>query len=160
MEKKIKDIPAALVENKDVPDFMKEIENDLSNFKEEIQVEQSDPVQVSVPEKKKRGRKPKDKFEQDITEKRVVSDTIINGALLLLFIDVVIPNLIAMINNKMSKKKIKASRLAMTEGQKRELQPIADEAARAIQLQGNPITILAFSIVSIYATNLLLIKTE
>jgi hypothetical protein len=160
MEKKIKDIPAALVENKDVPDFMKEIENDLSNFKEEIQVEQPDPVQVSVPEKKKRGRKPKDKFEQDITEKRVVSDTIINGALLLLFIDVVIPNLIAMINNKMSKKKIKASRLAMTEGQKRELQPIADEAARAIQLQGNPITILAFSIVSIYATNLLLIKTE
>jgi hypothetical protein len=157
--KKIKEIPK--VETSEaVPDFMKEIDNDLSGFKEEIQVEQPEPDHVSIPEKKRRGRKPKDRFDQDVTEKRVISDTIINGALLLLFIDVAIPNLIAIINNKFTKKKVKASRLQMTEAQKRELEPIANEAARAIQLQGNPITILAFSIVSIYATNLLLIKTE
>jgi len=146
--------------SENIPDFMKEVDADLQGFQQEIEVEKSEPEQLDITSPKKRGRPRKDRFKEPIEEKRVISDTIINGSLLLLLIDVAIPSVITLINNKVSKKKIKSNRLQLTAAQRTELEPIANEAAKYIQLQGNPVTMLGLALFGIYFTNLMLLKAD
>jgi hypothetical protein len=147
-----------------VPDFMKEVDSELEGFKEEIQVEKEpvpQPDELTITTKRRRGRKSNaERFAEKKEEKQVISDTIINGALLLLLIDVAIPSIITLINNKVSKKKIKSSRLQLTATQRSELQPLADEAARQIQMQGSPVTMLMLGLFGIYFTNFMMLKSD
>jgi len=90
--------------------------------------------------------------------KKMLNSSIISGALFLLFIDLVIPNLISLVNNKVSKKKITAELLKLSNDQRKELEPLADEVARLINLQGNPAMVLSLSLAAIYLSNFMLLK--
>ncbi len=106
--------------------------------------------------KKKRGRpKGSTKKKADRFTQTVEGNEVINGALLLFFIDTIIPMGISFVHNRFSDDKINANHLKLSAPQKKELGEIADEVAKQIQLQGNPVTVLIISLISIYAGNLI-----
>jgi hypothetical protein len=131
----------------------KDIEDMLSGYKEDLQV--SDEPAATAKTK----RKSKKKVEAE-PEQPVEMPSMISGALLLLMIDLLIPNIIAFGNNKLSKEKIKASDLQLDNKQKKELEPIADEIAKTIALQGNPLTVLIVTLLGIYGINLMALKSK
>lgn len=135
-----------------------EIDTELSAFQEQVSVE-PEIIETDITPKKKRGRPKKDRFDNEENQ-NFISNSIITGTILLLLIDVVIPTIIVLVNNKVSKKKIKAVNLKLTQAQKSELQPLADEAAKKIMLEGSPVTMLIIGLIGIYTTNLLMLKAE
>ena len=130
----------------------KDIENMLSGYRQELQVT-DDPQPV----KNKRSRKKK---EPEPEPEPQAMPPMISGALLILMIDLIIPNVIALANNKLSKEKIKASDLQLETKQKNELEPIADEVAKTIQSFGSPLTVLIVTLLGIYGVNLMALKTK
>jgi hypothetical protein len=77
-----------------------------------------------------------------------------------MFIDLAIPNLISFVNNKFSKKKVKTKSMQLTEKQKNELEPFANEAAKQLMLKGNPVNVFIIALFSIYGLNFLMLKNE
>jgi len=118
--------------------------------------------------KKKRGRKPGQKagmsasdVQSDNPENTGVigENPIITGGLLMLLIDLVLPNVIALINNKVSKSKITASSLQLSEDERRQLEPLADQVAREMSVKANPLTVLIISLVGMYGMKLMTQKS-
>jgi hypothetical protein len=139
-----------------------EVNDLLSGYTEKVII---DTPSAQDAEKKKRGR-PK-KGEQDKTPQGTFSDPnvmpenpIISGSLMVLLIDLILPNVICMINNKVSKKKIKANLLMMTDEQRKQLEPVADQVAKEMSLKANPLTVLIVSMIGIYGVNLMMLKSE
>jgi len=131
----------------------KDIEDMLSGYKEDLQVS-DEPQQTG---KKRRSKK---KVENEPEKQPTEMPSMISGALLILMIDLLIPNVIALANNKFTKDKVKASDLQLDTKQKNELEPIADEVAKTIALQGNPMTVLVVTLLGIYGINLMALKTK
>jgi hypothetical protein len=134
-----------------IPDNPVETEEFLKTFKQEPIIEQPENEQQEQP--KKRGRKKKEEIPVIGS-----NSSIITGALFLLFIDFIIPNILCMVHNRVSKKKMKPDLIKLTDEQKKELEPIADEVAKQINLQGSPVTILAASLAAIYLGNFFMNK--
>ena len=133
-----------------------EISELLSGYSEKIIIDEPAAIQN---EKSKRGRKPKNAQEpiQQIQESPVIT-----GALMMMLIDLALPHLIAFANNKLNKKgkKIRASDLQMTNEQRKELEPVADQVAKEMMLQANPLTVLIISMIGIYGINFMMLKNE
>lgn len=129
----------------------KEIQDLLGGYKETLQVEE----QPEQPQSK-RGRKSKKQEPESAPE----MPSLISGALLVLMIDLIIPNIIAFANNKITNEKITAKSLQLTTAQKNELQPVADEVAKTIALQANPLTVLIVTLLGIYGVNLMALKSK
>lgn len=142
-----------------------EINNILSGYTEGFTFEntnESDEPSVfdSLPDeakpdfempKKQRGRPKKEKNV-------VVSGEILSGAMFLMLIDLTIPFLISVLNNQFSKTKIKPSDLQLSEKQKAELSPLADQVAKELNIEGNPIAIFVISLLGIYGLNFAMLK--
>jgi hypothetical protein len=126
-----------------------EVEAMLADFKEVPIIEEQ------ISDENDENGKVKTRRKKD---KKVINSSIISGALFLLFIDLVIPNLITLINNKVSKKKISAEMLKLSTDQRKELEPLAEEVAATINLKGNPTTVLVLSLGAIYLSNFMLLK--
>jgi hypothetical protein len=114
--------------------------------------------------KKKRGRKPGQKAgmsASDVTDMNpettgmIGENPIITGGLLMLLIDLALPNVIALINNKVSKSKITASTLQLSEDERKQLEPLADQVAREMSVKANPLTVLIISLVGLYGMKLM-----
>lgn len=151
----IKSDEKTIIENDPVKEIKtegvsKEIQDLLGGYKETLQVEE----QTEQP-KDKRGRKKKLVEPEQPPE----MPSLISGALLVLMIDLIIPNIIVFANNKITKEKIKAKDLQLTNAQKNELQPVADEVAKTIALQANPLIVLVVTLLGIYGVNLMALKT-
>jgi hypothetical protein len=86
---------------------------------------------------------------------KLSGDTVLSGALLLMLIDIALPNIMCMVNNKMSKKKVNPKALQMSKSQMDELSPIADKVTEQLLLKGNPVSVLIISLISIYGLNLI-----
>ncbi len=130
----------------------KDIESMLSGYTQDLQVsEEEQPV------KNKRSRKKK---QPEPEPEPQPMPSMISGALLILMIDLIFPNVIALANNKLSKDKIKASDLQLDNKQRNELEPIADEVAKTITSFGNPLTVLIVTLAGIYGVNLAALKTK
>jgi hypothetical protein len=93
-------------------------------------------------------------------EPAINENPIISGALLVMLIDIALPNLMAIINNKVSKKKIKASSLQLSEDERKQLEPLANQVAQEMSVKANPLTVLIISLVSMYGMKLMTQKTE
>ncbi len=130
----------------------KEVEDLLSGYKEQMIVDE--PKKEVI--KDKRGRKKK----IDEPDPEPVESSIISGALLILMIDLVIPNIMVFVNNKVTGEKLKVKDLQLTRSQQSELQPIADEVAKNIALRGNPLTVLIVTLIGIYGINLMALKAK
>ena len=129
----------------------------LNGYTEEANIpSESITVEHKEPEPKKKRGRPKgsgSKASKSRFTEKVEGNEIINGTLLIFFIDTAIPMAISFLNNRFSDEKVKASELQLTAAQKRDLQPIADEVAKQIAINGNPMTVFIISLVSIYAGN-------
>lgn len=144
--------------NYKLPENINEIEDQLKTFKTEAVIE---PILISGEPEIKGKRTRKKKGENDSEFAGIIGgSSIVSGALFLLLIDFIIPNIICLLNNKVSKKKINPSLLKLLDEQKKELEPIADEVAKLINLKGNPMTILIASLAAIYLGNFMLIKAS
>jgi hypothetical protein len=127
-----------------------EVETMLKDFTEVPEI--SEPLNNEEPAEIE-GKKTRKK-----RDKNVINSSIISGALFLLFIDLVIPNLISVVNNRVSRSKIGAEMLKLTTDQRKELEPLAEEVARLINIKGNPVMILSLSLGAIYLSNFMVLK--
>ena len=87
-----------------------------------------------------------------------ITGEIISGVLFLTLIDMLFPMLIAGLNNIASKDKIKYEHLQLTDKQKKELEPVANEVAKRIALTGNPIVLMCIAMGGIYGLNFAMLK--
>jgi hypothetical protein len=140
--------------NNTAKDVNKEIDNLLSGYTETPII--NEPVETG----KKRGRKPKDQSPPVNEEPKIMDSAAISGSLLILLVDLLIPNILVFANNKFSKKKMKASKLQMTAQQRSELEPLADAVAKQMALKSSPLAVLIISMVGIYGVNLIMQKGE
>jgi hypothetical protein len=135
----------------------KEIEDILSGYSEKIVIDEPSAINN---EKSKRGRKPKNGVSEP--QPSISETPIISGALMMMLIDLALPQLICFANNKLNKKgkKIQASALQMTPEQRKELEPVAEQVAKEMMLQANPLTVLIISMIGIYGINFMMLKNE
>lgn len=144
----------------------KEINDLLKGYSENANVHtdnnDSAPIQDDPPKKRKRGRPRKDEKQEPVEppQAEIQASDYINGAMFILLIDLLLPNVIAFGNNKLTKKKIKASKMQMTDKQRSDLQPLADEVAKHLLVNVSPITLFVISLVGIYGINFMMLKAE
>lgn len=102
----------------------------------------------------------KESFSQKQTDKNTSFK--IKGATLLFFIDLICPEIFAFLANKIYKKnKIKGQQIKLTQEEKQELEPIADEVALQIGMDNiSPVTQLSVSLVIMYGTKIYLEKSQ
>jgi len=132
-------------------DGLNEVNKLLSGYTEQLEVEPEKP-------KEKNGKKRGSKNVIEEPKPQVEINSVISGSLLILVIDLLIPNLIVFANNKMSKDKIKVKDLQLTAKQREELIPLADEASKKIALKADPLTTFLIGLVGIYGINLMGLK--
>jgi len=111
--------------------------------------------------KKKGQPKPPDKIRMHIEPNPApadISGELITGALLITLIDVFIPMLIVLINNWISKEKMKYDLLSLDEKQKSLLSPLADKVVAQLRISGNPSLLLLFAILGLYGIKFITIK--
>lgn len=133
---------------------MDEMNKLLSDYKEQATIEEEPTTQKA---KSKRGRPAKEK-EPEPSEIKV--DALINGAIFILLIDLVLPNIIAYANNQMSSKKIKAKKLQLTQEQRDNLEPMANEVAKHLLKNVNPMYMFFVALIGIYGINFMMLKDE
>ncbi len=83
-------------------------------------------------------------------KKLVISGEIITGLLFITLLDLVLPMAMTSVNNALTGEKMSQTDLKLTQTQKNELEPIADEVMKELQLKADPIFILIVSFISIY----------
>lgn len=147
-----------------------EITEQLQGYTEEMEVTKEEiKPETQEPEKpvkkETRGRKPGGKnkafkIPEPEPPKQLLASDLISGALFLMLIDLAIPNLIAFANNQVSKKKIKPKLLQLTDKQKQELEPFANEVTKQLLIKGNPLYVFIGCLVGMYGLNFMLLKNE
>ncbi len=91
-----------------------------------------------------------------VAQSGTVNSTLITGALFIMLVDLVLPMIIAFVNNQVSKVQIEASSLGLDDKQKKDFEKLADEVVKQFNLQANPAVILAVSMGGIYMMNTVL----
>ena len=138
----------------------KEIQDILNGYTEKIQIDEGQAISN---EKEKKTRKKRGSPVEQATE--IKEAPVITGALMMLLIDLAIPNCISYINNQIVKKtkkgkKVSASSLCMSVEQRKELEPVADQVAKELMLHANPLAILIASMIGIYGINLMILQND
>lgn len=87
-----------------------------------------------------------------------ITGELITGALFLMLLDLLFPMLIAAINNKFSKTKIKAELLQLDAKQKSSLEPLANEVVKYINITGHPVALFLIAYCGIVGINFAAIK--
>ena len=102
----------------------------------------------------------KESFSQKQTDENTSFK--IKGATLLFFIDLICPEIFAFLANKIYKKnKIKGQQIKLTQEEKQELEPIADEVALQMGMDNiSPITQLSVSLLIMYGSKIYLEKSQ
>jgi hypothetical protein len=85
---------------------------------------------------------------------------VLTGAMMIFLVDLIIPTIIELLNNAISKKKIQGAALRMKDDQKKELAPYAEAAMRQLNIVSDPKWLLLFAIAGVYGTNYLKLKAE
>ncbi len=108
---------------------------------------------------KKAGQlRPNMKHHAPAKEKMEISGSLIDGALFIMLVDMLLPLLITVANNQLSKDKIDIEDLQLTDKQKKDLSPIADEVVKKISLEANPIWLMVIAMGGIYGINFMVAK--
>jgi hypothetical protein len=144
---------------------LNEINNLMAGYNQEAAINPDIEPEVKQEKVETRGRKKKQRFDngQPVDNidrnKTVTGGELISGAIILLFIDLLIPNVLAFSYNKINKKKkrIDAKILQLTDKQKNELEPLANEAAKQMLLHASPMTVFVTALLGIYGLNFFMI---
>lgn len=105
-------------------------------------------------EPEKKVRKPRRKK----ADKMIISGEVLTGALFLIFVDMLLPMLIALANNAISKDKIEGKDLGLTATQRNQLEPVADAVMKEIEMKANPVAILIITMAGLYGMNFMVAK--
>ena len=145
---KIKDLSKPSIGTYSIDDFLSEYQNEAT-----VTEAPSMDTGNDEPVKPKRGRRKKQ-------DKMFISGEVISGAMFITLIDLIIPMSIVTLNNTLDKsgRKMKVDELRMKASQRKELEPIAEEVMRELEVKANPIVIMIVSLISIYGLNFMNIK--
>ena len=133
----------------------------LSGYNKPAEVK-AETQEQPTEEKRGRGRPPgstnkkttETNEEQPKEEPKSVGGSLISGALFLTLIDVLIPLIIGLINDRMHpKEKLDINRLKLTPKQHEELKPMCNEVVKQLQITSNPVVLLIVSLIGIYGMN-------
>lgn len=131
-----------------------DIDDYLSDYKDSAHVVEPDISDTTQEPIKPRVRRSKKKVEPSI-----LTGDILTGAMFISLIDLALPMIIVTVNNTIDKNnKIAVDKLRLKASQKKELEPIAEEVMKQLELKANPILILIISLVSIYGLNFVNVK--
>lgn len=159
------------------------LEQYKSGYTEETSTQQNEPVKPAIDTTdkndkrfyyvkgaKKGQRKPEAVIKQALKdnpitvntntplESTTLSGSIISGAIALTFINLLAPLIICGINNSFSKVYIDEEKIKLTKEQKKELEPIYDEALKYLQFKGNPVTLAILATSGIMIMNFFMIR--
>lgn len=142
--------------NKETQDNDKELESVITGYEEAAVIElHNDGNEEEIEESKEPIKDLDVTAEEPTAPVSIPASSVISGAMLLTFIDLVIPRAIMLLHNNLvpkGKKKIKTiTQLRLSKSDLKELSPLADEVAALIKVEGNPYVMLSFSVISIYA---------
>ncbi len=126
----------------------------LEGYTEEVHI---DEEVIQKIKSKGRGR-PKNKTIEAVKEPAIEISELINGGLFILLIDLVLPNILALANNQMTSKKIKAKDLQLTEKQRGDLEPMANIVAKKFLENVDPMYMFFISLIGIYGINFMMLK--
>jgi hypothetical protein len=131
-----------------------DIDSYLNDYKEGAQVVEPDISEAENEPIKTRIRRSKKKVEPSI-----LTGDILTGAMFIALIDLALPMIIVTLNNTLDKNhKITVDKLRLKASQRKELEPIAEEVMKQLELKANPIVILIISLVSLYGLNFVNLK--
>ena len=91
-------------------------------------------------------------------EPSTISGDIISGALFLTIINVLCPMLFSLVNNMVSKKKIAYEDMQIDEKTLKQLDELSNKALKHIKIEANPVGVLLFTMVGLYAMQFMTIK--
>ncbi len=151
---------------KNLPVSFDEPKAEQNSAPETVQQSQpSEPVDPEAPfgrllNGKPRKRRPKlEPNARNSQDQTVLVSDLISGTLCLTLIDLLLPMLIELINNRAyPKDKIKAADLQMTADQRKRLTPIFDELTKRWNLTAHPGVLALIGLVGIYGMNFAMLK--
>lgn len=111
-------------------------------------------INTGEPEKKEKRKYTKRQKDDDMEM------PFIDGEMLLLFIDLIIPAIITLTNNWVTNEKMSPDDLMLTEKQKTQMKKLADKVAEKIDLNMHPLLGLTIGIGGIYTMNFLAAKNK
>lgn len=97
--------------------------------------------------------KPAFKHHEPAPEKMEISGSLIDAGLFLMLIDMIFPLIITVMNNKFNDTKIKVEDLQLSDKQKRDLEPIAEQVIKQLSVSADPKWLLLGSLAGIYGIN-------
>jgi hypothetical protein len=115
-----------------------------------VEIKDAPPISDDAP----KGKRPYTKRTKKIDEE---GNPLIDGEMLLLLVDVIVPMIIAMGHNMFSdsSKAISPDNLMLTEKQKESMKRFADKAAERIDINAHPVAVLLIGLGGIYTMNYL-----
>jgi hypothetical protein len=149
MSEKTKLIDESNVNEKNITDDFSKMQEDLKTF------DNSEAKNLTDDSAQKREEKPIIEEPLATKGKKRKNDTILSGYMLLVFCDSAFPFLISFINNMFSEKRVKAAQLRLSLEEIQELQPIADDAAKQLQVYLSPVMAFGILLSMTYATKLI-----
>lgn len=87
-----------------------------------------------------------------------ISGDIISGALFLTIINILMPMLFSVINNMVSKHKVAFEDLQIDDKTLKQLDGLSEKALKHIKIEANPVGVLAFTMVGLYAMQFMTVK--
>jgi hypothetical protein len=99
------------------------------------------------------------KKDTDTPAEMEISGSLIDGAMFIMLIDLLFPLAITFFNNKVSDVKINADDLQLSEKQKKDLTPIADNVVKQLTIKADPAWLLFIAMTGMYGFNFLSAKT-
>lgn len=92
-------------------------------------------------------------------DSEIGADSILTGILFLTLLDMFIPFVIVMLNNRFSKQKMNVEVLQLSKEQKKTIEPVADKVIAQLKLKGNPVIIFVLAYLGMMAMNFAMAKT-
>lgn len=137
-----------------------EVDQEPASFEAPKSSEPEQPVEYYKRGPKKGQPKPPKKnvvsYNMDATDE--ISGDIIDGAMLLMLIDMLIPLCIVGANNFFSKQKMKLADLQLEPDQLKRLEKLTDRVVAYLKLRANPLTILVIALLCMYAVKFVVAK--
>lgn len=143
----------------------KDIDKLLDGYNDALDISDTsnDPEPDEKPDEKPKKKKSKVSVDYEEGEPDSITGDVITGLLFITLIDTLMPVIIGFVNDRVTKKpltKTDLSRLQLTAKQKKELEPIANDVVKQWSITANPTTLLIISLIGIYGTNYIALKTS
>jgi hypothetical protein len=120
---------------------------------------QEDPSWKGNPNYYQTGKK-KGQLKKPYKEEMEITGDLMDGAMFITLVDMVLPMLICLGNNAISKIKVEPDKLMLTEKQKNQLAPLAEQVVKRLSVKADPTILLCVSLFTMYGVQFYSIRHE